>query len=58
MPKLMFGAMIRAAERWQAIRVTELERRQMQAVRKELDLEYETRNGLSQSPSALEPRQE
>ena len=27
--KLMFGAMIRAAERWRAIRVSELERRQM-----------------------------
>ena len=30
--KLMFGAMIRAAERWRAIRVSELERRQMCAV--------------------------
>ena len=30
--KLMFGAMIRAAERWRAIRVSELERRQMRAV--------------------------
>ena len=30
--KLMFGAMIRAAERWRAIRVCELECRQMRAV--------------------------
>ena len=30
--KLMFGAMIRAAERWRAIRVSELECRQMRAV--------------------------
>ena len=35
--KLMFGAMIRAAERWRAIRVGKLERRQMRAVREELD---------------------
>ena len=39
--KLMFGAMIRAAERWRAIRVSELERRQMRAVREELNYEYE-----------------
>lgn len=50
--KLMFGAMIRAAERWRAIRVTDFERRQMQAVRQELDQEYEARNGLDQKPSA------
>ena len=31
--KLMFGAMIRAAERWRAIWVSELERRQMRANR-------------------------
>ena len=54
--KLMFGTMIRAAERWRAIRVSDLERRQMQAVRKELDLEYETQNGLTQNPSAFKPR--
>ncbi len=50
--KLMFGAMIRAAERWRAIRVTDFERRQMEAVRQELDHEYEARNGLAPQPSA------
>ena len=30
--QLMFGAMIRAAERWRAVKVTEFERRQMAAV--------------------------
>jgi len=45
--KLMFGAMIRAAERWRAIKVTDFERRQMVAVRQELDRAYETRNGLA-----------
>ena len=50
--KLMFGAMIRAAERWRAIRVSELERRQMRAVREELDHGYEAQNGLGTKASA------
>jgi transposase-like protein len=50
--KLMFGAMIRAAERWRAIKVSDFERRQMAAVRQEIDQEYETRNGLATKPSA------
>ena len=50
--KLMFGAMIRAAERWRAIKVSELERRQMRAVREELDREYEAPNGLGEKTSA------
>ena len=44
--KLMFGALIRAAERWRSIKVTEFERRQLAAVRKELDQEYEAEVGL------------
>ena len=47
MLKLMFGAMVRAAERWRAIRVSELEPHQMSAVKEELDQEYETQNGLA-----------
>ena len=50
--KLMFGAMIRAAERWRAIRVSELERRQMRAVREDLDRECEAANGLGPKASA------
>jgi transposase-like protein len=50
--KLMFGAMIRAAERWRAIKITDFERRQMTEIRQELDHEYEARNGLVQKPSA------
>ncbi len=49
--KLMFAAMIRAAERWKAIKVTEFERRQMAALKAELDQEYETRNGLVKTTS-------
>ncbi len=45
--KLMFGAMIRAAERWRAIKVSDLERRQLRAVREELDHEYQAHNGLN-----------
>ena len=48
--KLMFGAMIRAAERWQAIRITDFERRQMETVRQQLDQEYEAQNGLRTKP--------
>ena len=39
--KLMFGALIRAAERWRGRRFTEFELRHIAAVRKELDQEYE-----------------
>ncbi len=45
--KLMFGAMIRAAERWRSIRVTQFERRQMAAVRKQLDEEYQAEIGVA-----------
>jgi transposase-like protein len=38
--KLMFGALIRAAERWRGLRFTEFELRQLTALRKELDEEY------------------
>lgn len=47
--KLMFGAMIRAAERWRPIKVTDFERRQMAAIRRELDQEYEARNGITKT---------
>jgi hypothetical protein len=49
--KLMFGALIRAAERWRSVKVTEFERRQIAAVRKELDDEYEAAVGLNVQPS-------
>ena len=49
--KLMFGALIRAAERWRSVKVSELERRQLAAVSKELDQEYEAMAGLDAKPS-------
>jgi putative transposase len=39
--KLMFGTLVRAAERWRGLRFTEFELRQIAAVRKDLDQEYE-----------------
>ena len=35
--KLMYAAMIRAAERWRGLRMTEFERRQLKAIKEELD---------------------
>ena len=49
--KLMFGALIRAAERWRSVKITEFERRQMAAVRNELDQEYEAMVGLPRQPT-------
>jgi hypothetical protein len=49
--KLMFGALIRAADRWRSVKVSEFERRQLTAVRKELDQEYEAMAGLDAKPS-------
>ncbi len=39
------------AKRWRAIKLTDFERRQMAALRKELDQEYETQSGLAKQPS-------
>ena len=50
--KLMFAAMTRASERWRAIRITDFERRQMAAVRDDLDAEYHQHVGLADAPAA------
>jgi putative transposase len=41
--KLMYAALIRAAERWRGIRTTEFERRQLKAMRDELDRDHAER---------------
>jgi putative transposase len=41
--KLMYAALIRAAERWRGIRITEFERRQLKAIREEIDAEFAAR---------------
>lgn len=53
--KLMFGAMIRASERWRSIKVTEFERSQMAALTADLAKEYQDRNGLGRAASAGSP---
>jgi putative transposase len=53
--KLRFGALIRAAERWRPINVTAFERRQIAAVRKELDQEYEAQVGLKTRAQKMRP---
>ena len=54
--KLMFAAMTRAAERWRAVKITDFERRQMAALRAELDQEYEAHNGLKHGASKAKPQ--
>jgi transposase-like protein len=51
--KLMFASLIRAAESWRGLRVTEFELRQLDAVRKELNEEFEattTKSGHASQP--------
>ena len=54
--KLMFAAMTRAAERWRAVKVTDFERRQMTALRQELDEQYEATTGLAKRASKAKPQ--
>jgi putative transposase len=42
--KLMYAALIRAAERWRGIKISEFEQRQLKAIRGELDAQFTTRN--------------
>ena len=44
----MFAAMIRASERWRALKVTGFEYRQMDAARRELSQNYEAENDIRQ----------
>ena len=52
----MFAAMIRASERWRALKVTGFERCQMDALRRELDQNYEAENDISQSSADMRPK--
>lgn len=53
--KLMFGAMTRAAERWRSIRLTEFERRQIEAFRQELHAEYKAADTTSPAARQAHP---
>jgi putative transposase len=48
--KLMYGAIIRAAERWRGLTITGFERRQLDAVQAELDAAYQTSIGRPPAP--------
>ena len=52
--KLMFGALIRAAERWRGLRFTEFKLRQIAVVRKELNKEYDP--SISPRARSSQPR--
>jgi putative transposase len=52
--KLMFASLIRAADSWRGLRVSEFELRQLDAVRKELNEEYEAT--MTKSGHASQPR--
>jgi transposase-like protein len=47
--KLMYAALIRAAERWRGLRMTEFERRQLHAIRTELDRAHAERTAPAAS---------
>jgi hypothetical protein len=52
--KLMYGAMIRAAERWRGLPLTDFERRQLEAIQAELDAEYQA--SIGRPPAAPQPK--
>jgi len=54
--KLMYAALIRAAERWHGLRMTEFELRQLKAIRDELNGEFAARNAPAASDSAIASR--
>jgi putative transposase len=49
--KLVYAALIRAAERWRGIRITEFERRQLKAIRDEIDHDFTARNAPATGPT-------
>src|SRR5690348_9881950 len=49
--KLMYAALIRAAERWRGIRITEFEQRQLKAIRDEIHQDFAQPNAPAVSPT-------
>jgi len=49
--KLMYAALIRAAERWRGIKITEFERRQLKAIRDEIDNDFASRTKPATAPT-------
>jgi len=54
--KLMYAALIRAAERWRGLKVTDFEQRQLKAIRDELDQDFKLRmNPVASAPAVKSP---
>lgn len=49
--KLMYAALIRAAERWRSLKMTEFEQRQLKAIRDELEGAHAERTAPAVSPT-------
>lgn len=54
--KLMYAALIRAAERWRGIRTTEFEQRQLRAIRDELDRDHAERTAPAVRSNVTAPQ--
>jgi transposase-like protein len=52
--KLIYAALIRAAERWRGININEFERRQLKAIGDELDTEFAARTAPAVSPTVTD----
>jgi transposase-like protein len=56
--KLMFASLTRATRRWLGVRITEIERAQLQRLRKELDEEHRHRNAPVAKDKKATPRRD
>ena len=54
--KLMYAALIRAAERWHGLKMTEFERRQLKTIRDELDRDFAARTAPAASATITAPQ--
>ena len=54
--KLMYAALIRAAERWRGIRMTEFEQRQLKAIRDQLDRDHAERTAPAVRSNVTAPQ--
>ena len=52
--KLVYAALIRAADRWRGIRITEFEQRQLKAIRDEIDRDFTARNAPATGAAATD----
>lgn len=50
--KLMYAALVRAAQTWRRVVLSEFELRQLETLREELDAEYSARNALMMKPAS------